>query len=95
MSFMLVRELRTLEGYKIIKGKAVLANSDTVAKDVTATITIPQVNYVIDILGVNREDMNNSGVVAKVGGETNQVVVTAQSVPAQSTTYIGLTILGY
>ena len=99
MSFTLVAEFRSADGKKFVIGKVQLVNSDTVAKDVTATVTIPQLCYIIDVVGYKREDTNNSGVTVKKAGETgtasNQIVVTAQSVPASSTTYVGITVLGY
>ena len=82
------------EGYKITIVTVTLENTGTAAADISDTITVSELKTVLHILGVVREDTNNTGIVAKPAGD-NKIDVTAQSVPAGAKTTFKLVVLGY
>jgi len=80
-------------GKKLAVVDVSLVNSNTVTQNVTSTVTVPSLAMVEDIVGVARLDTNNSGVTVSLAGD-NRIVVTAQGVPASSTTNLKVSVLG-
>ncbi len=92
MAFVLAK---TLEGYTITEVIASLYNSATVTADVRGTIYVKNVQRVISVVGYVRLDANNSNIIVWRVVPPNGVDVTAQSVPATTTTYFKIVVLGY
>jgi len=81
------------DGKWLAWAKVQLVNTSTVTADVEATITLPNISFIESVIGVDRLDTNNSGVVAKEV-PVRSIYVKAQSVPAGATTYVKVSYVG-
>lgn len=82
------------EGSKLVIISTGLENTGTATANVTNTVTVPVLENIHDVVGVVREDANNSNVVVTVE-KPNKIVVTAQDVPAGATTYVRVAVIGF
>jgi len=87
--------LATLEkGVKLVEVEVSLENTGDTAADISSTVNVGELSYIVGIVGYVREDTNNSGVTVTKAG-TNSITVTAQSVPAGATTTVKVVLIGY
>jgi len=82
------------DGKKLVSVAVTLSNSGTAAADVSSTVTVNELERITDLIGVVRKDANNSGVYVSIS-DPNKLSVTAQSVPAGSSTTVEIVVAGY